>query len=275
MHHARLLLAFVALAGLASCDSQFGDTPSAAFVPPPAGKGHRIYEVGDPANALKAASGSSVSVSGAVVVAVDTFDETHNGKGAGTIYVADLGSAEPYSGISLFNPSWVPGNLRVGAGDALDLAGTYQENSSVPILFPPDTYLVQIANPIGTFRYEAMVPEPVEIEIEELSKFDTGRKWMNMIVTVHDVTVEDDLTAPPASGRQSGGLLPDINSGKSPNGSVCPAFPTPPSLVNELMDLVPIQIKKGTKLKSLTGVVTFFCNIHIAPRTEADIVVDK
>ena len=26
---------------------------------------------------------------------------------------------------------------------------------------------------------------------------------------------------------------------------------------------------------SLTGVVTFFCNLHIAPRTPADVVVDK
>jgi hypothetical protein len=41
------------------------------------------------------------------------------------------------------------------------------------------------------------------------------------------------------------------------------------------MDLAPLQIAKGTKLKSLTGIVTFFCNLHIAPRTADDVVIDK
>jgi hypothetical protein len=37
------------------------------------------------------------------------------------------------------------------------------------------------------------------------------------------------------------------------------------------MDLTPLQLTKGTTLKSVVGVVTFFCNLHIAPRTAADI----
>lgn len=275
MRIARLLLRFVALgAGLVacpSCDSQFGDTPVPTFEPNPEGNDKRIRQIADPSSVDYVKSGGSVAVSGAVVVAVDTYDETHNGKSQGTIYVADMGSQEPYSGISLFNPSWVPGNLRVGPGDALDLRGTYQENNTVPIQFAPGAFLVQIANPIGTFRFEATLPDPVVIpDIKKLAKYETGRPYLNMIVTVRDVTVQGDLLTAPASGRMSAKLMPEDSFPKceEPGDKA-------PTIVNELMDLAPLQIAAGTKLKSLTGIVTFFCNLHIAPRTPADIVIDK
>jgi len=273
---ARLLSRFVILAGLgllASCDSQFGDAPTPTFVPNPEGNDKRIRQIANPASDDYAKSGGSVAVSGAVVVAVDTYDETHNGKSIGTIYVSDMGSQEPYSGISLFNPSWVPGNLRVGAGDALDLRGTYQENNTVPIQFAPKAYLVQIANPIGTFRFEASLPEPVVIEhIEDLmTSYEKGRPYLNMIVTVKNVTVQKDFFDDSGTAtRLSSTLLPEQSFGKCSD-----PFPKAPAIVNELMDPSSLHIAAGTKLKSLTGIVTFFCNFHIAPRTPADIVVDK
>src|SRR5262249_25011310 len=127
---ARLLL-FCAVAGAAclpSCgSSDYGDQPSDGVIPLPGAKGDRIHDIADPASPKKAADKSQVSVTGANVVAVDDYDETQNGKSSGTIYVADLGSKLPYSGISLYQPSFVPSDLRVGAGDTLDLQGTYQE----------------------------------------------------------------------------------------------------------------------------------------------------
>jgi hypothetical protein len=269
---ARLLLLFMAFGGgLLCCDSQFGDAPVPASIPNPEGKDLRIRQIANPESPNRAKPGDTVAVSGAVVVAVDTFDETHNGKSQGTIYVADMGSTEGYSGISLFNPSWVPGNLRVGAGDALDLRGTYQENNSVPIQFAPDSFLVQLANPIGTFRFEATLPPPVELEdVAVLGKYETGRPYLNMIVTVHDVTVQGDLLEAPANGRMSAKLIPEDTF-----QDFKVAGPKAPTIVNELMDLAPLKIAKGTKLKSLTGIVTFFCNLHIAPRTADDVVIDK
>jgi hypothetical protein len=265
---ARLLFAFGVLAG---CDSQFGDTPVQPFVPPPAGTDHRIYEIRDPGNKqLHAKPGDNVAVSGVVVVAVDTYDETRNGKSVGTIYVADQGSKNPYSGISLFNPTWVPGNLRVGAGDALDLKGQYQENTTIPVAFAPGSALIQIASPVGQFRYEASLPDPVVIDVNDLQNFETGSKWLNMIVTVKNVTVQRDLFPTPASGRDSSVLTPEAKT-----GACTDPFPKAPAIVNELMDLDPLQIKQGTVLSSLTGIVTFFCNLHIAPRTAADIVIAK
>jgi hypothetical protein len=271
VHLARLLTVSASLTLLVfgtACDSQEGDPPSPSVVPPPAGKDHRIHEIRDPASPTKAASESSVQISGAVVVAVDRFDETGDGKSAGTIYVADLGSQQPFSGISLFNPSFVPGNLRVGAGDALDLRGEYQENQDRPILFAPGAFLVQLANAVGTFRFDAKVPDPVEINVKDLETYETGRKWLNMLVTMKNVTVEADAFE--SKGRMSYDVLP--KSADAQNSCTAP-FPKVPTLVNELTDLRPLGLKKGTVIKSLTGVVTFFCNIHIAPRDANDVVL--
>lgn len=274
MHLARLL-AFPVLFLLLSCGSQDGDPPVTPEVPPAAGKGDRIHEIADPANPKKAPHGTAVSVSGVVVIAVDQYDETHNGKSIGTIYVADLGSKEPYSGVSLFNPSFIPGNLRVRVGDALDLRGKYQENQDVPILFAPKAYLVQISDGIGTFRYDAHVPEPVDIDVADLADYEKGRKWLNMLVRVKNVTLEADLfvknqdgsIGTTKSGRLSSRLLPETNQATKCEDP----FPKAPTIVNELMDVLPLKLEKGTTIKELVGLVTFFCNLHIAPRTAADI----
>lgn len=285
MHHARLLSfcgSLLLLAFAPSCDSEQGDPPSPSVVPPPAGKDRRIHEIRDPGSPSKAAHESTVAVSGAVVIAVDQFDETRNGRSSGTIYVQDLGSQQPYSGISLFNPSFIPGNLRVGAGDALDLRGVFQENQTLPIEFAPGAFLVQLSNAIGTFRFDATVPPPVEIKLEELGDYATGSKWLNMLVTVKDVTIQG--TPFGSAGRQSWGLLPEAEGADrtctapfvvQPGADGIKTFSKPPTLVNELMDLGPQteSLKPGTVIKSLTGVVTFFCNLHIAPRNANDIVL--
>lgn len=256
----------------ASCGSETGDQPKPPSAPPPAGKDQRISEIRNPESPLKAPHEGTVAVSGAVVIAVDRYDETRDGKSTGTIYVSDLGSQEPYSGISLFNPSFIPGNLRVGEGDALDLRGTYQENQDIPIKFAPGAFLVQLSNAIGTFRFDASVPPPVEkdggrdLTVQDFASYETGRKWLNMLVTLKNVTIEGDKFE--SRGRVSYDLLP-----RDPEGSNrCEdPFPKPPTLVNELSELP--ELTKGQVITSVTGVVTFFCNLHIAPRSAKDIVL--
>ncbi|MBX3199737.1 MAG: hypothetical protein KF894_16495 [Labilithrix sp.] len=269
MHPARLLsfcASLVLFVCATSCDSREGDLPVTPTIPPPAGKDFRIHEIRDPKSPNKAAHNAQVQVSGAVVVAVDQFDETRNGRSAGTIYVADLGSKEPYSGISLFNPSFVPGNLRVGAGDALDLRGQFQENQDIPIKFAPGAFLVQLSNAIGTFRFDAEVPDPVEIELDELADYAKGSKWLNMLVTVKNVTVHGNPFG--GGGRRS------YNLQESGGIVACDApFPKVPTLVNALADLAPLELKDQTVIKSVTGIVTFFCNLQLAPRSVADVVL--
>ena len=262
------------LALAASCGGEgegAGDPGVNLGVPPPAGKDKRIREIAAPGSPAKANDLQDVAVSGAVVVAVDQFDETNNGRSRGTIYVQDLDANNEnaaYSAISLFAPSFIPGNLRVGAGDVLDLRGTYQETKTIgpTVTFAPGAPLPQLSQPIATFRFDAKTLPPRDIDVNDLKEYTTGRKWLNMLVRVKDVTLQRDAFATQPGARVSAALL----SGGT--GDACDApFPKAPVLVNELMDLNPLQMKKDTRVKSITGIVTYFCNFHIAPRSPADI----
>lgn len=260
---------------LASCGSEEGDLPTNAGAPPAAGRDARIRDVADPTSPKAAKHLDTVALSGAVVIAVDTYDETNNGRSKGTIYVQDLGSKEPYSGISLFAPTFVPGNLKVGVGDVLDLRGEFQINQNIgTAVFAPGAVLPQISQPTATFRYEVATRtiEPVDIDIAELASFETGRKWLGMLVRVKNVTLERALGSESLSqaGRLNIDLLPRSADGGSATGCEAP-FPKAPTLINQLANVTTLELPKGTTLKSLTGIVSFFCTINIAPRSVQDI----
>ena len=273
MRSASAFLTALSALTILSCGSESGDPHSANGVPPPGGKDERIRDVNNPTSPGHAERvGFTQAVSGAIVVAVDTFDEAQNGKSAGTIYVQDLGSKEPYSGISLFAPTFNPGNLRVSPGDVLDLRGEYQENKNIgTAIFAPNSPLPQFSQPIATFRYETAVPAPVDITVQDLAEYTTGRKWMGMLVRISDVTLQEDAgRTEENNGRLAVDLLPRpagaANKCESP-------FPKVPEMTNDLFDVGSLGMRKNQKLKSITGVVGYFCSIKIAPRSAADIVM--
>jgi len=268
------LVTSLLLIGLVSCstgsDGGGGDPHSNNGVPPVGGKDKRIRDVADPgveghADLVK----TTQAVSGAVVIAVDSFDETQNGKGTGTIYVQDLGSKEPYSGITLFAPTFNPGNLAVSPGDVLDLRGQYTEASTIgtTVTFAPGSVLPQISQPVAKFRYETQVPEPLDIDINDLTDFTKGRRWLGMLVRVKDVTIEDKPFTG-ATGHTSVALTPAIPG--SQNACDAP-FPKVATIVNDQISLDEFAFKKGDKVKSIVGVVGFFCSLKIAPRFKTDI----
>src|SRR5262249_52808468 len=123
---------------------------------------------------------------------------------------------DPYAGISLFSPTFVSGSLRLAPGDVLDLSGTYQENKNIgAAVFEtcggPGQVLAQLSKPVGTFRYETSQPAPKEITATDLDDWSKGRPWVNMLVTVKDVTLPDDIanetsSSGAATGRVSGHL---------------------------------------------------------------------
>jgi len=254
-----LAVGLVALAAAPGCNGGGdGDTHQPGPPPTPVGSGNRVRDVSNPDNQgpSRGVPGATVSVTGVTVVAVDTFDETRNGKSRGTIFVQDTGSTEPYSGIGLFAPTFVPGDLKVGPGDVLDLTGQYQENANIgTAVFPKGQVLPQISRPVSTFRFEAQPPTPREIDVADLNDYAKGRRWIGMLVTVKNVTLEADLSS--SSGRVSGPIFPG-----APNNG--------PTITNELYDLG--GFAKGQKFKSITGVVTYFFNLHIAPRSREDLV---
>lgn len=261
---------------LLSCGSEQGDPHSQNGIPPPNGKDKRIQDINNPtAPGHAELVGGTHTVSGVVVIAVDEFDEAQSGKSAGTVYVQDLGSNEPYSGISLFGPSFNPGNLRVGPGDVLDLRGEYQENaqipSSPPVVFTPGAPLPQMNRPTATFRFETAVPQPRDIKVEDLADYAQGRKWIGMLVRISDVTLYEDAGRTEENkGRLAVDLLPRPAGGDNKCDS---PFPKIPEMTNDLFDVGSLAMRKNQKLKSITGVVGYFCSIKIAPRSAADIVM--
>ncbi|MBK6459833.1 MAG: hypothetical protein IPF92_02320 [Myxococcales bacterium] len=254
-------VAALALA-LAGCSAGTGDVPAKKEIGPPVGDGNRIREIADPGIATRPAPGSDVTVTGVTVVAVDTFDETKNGKSRGAIFVQDLGSKEPYSGIGIFAPAFVPGDLRVAAGDVLDLRGEYQENKNIgTAIFPEGQVLPQLSRPVATFRYDFRPPEPREIDVKDLNDYAIGRRWIGMLVTVKNVAVDGRITD--NGGRVTGFLLPKGSGADDRNR---------PTVTNELYDLKPADAENNQGYASITGVVTYFFNLHIAPRSAADLV---
>jgi len=259
---------------IAGCSSQAGDPPVANGAPPAGGKDLRVRDVADPTKEGHAALVSTTqAISGAVVIAVDAYDETKNGKGTGTIYVQDIGSSKetPYSGISLFATTFSPGNLAVAPGDVLDLLGEYQENQQIPstppVIFAKGAVLPQIAQPTAKFRYETKQPEPIDIDLADLNDYAKARRWFGMLVRVKDVTLpRDPFTS--GSGRVSIELPPAV---QTPSTACDTPFPKPASLVNDLFDLGALGLKKDQKIASIVGVVGYFCNFKLAPRGAADI----
>lgn len=258
-----LLVATAALA-VACSDGEPGDLAKVPEQPPNVvGTGSRLSDLNDPEKPRPPQNGD-VLVTGVSVVSVDTFDETNDGASAGNIYVQDLATAGPppaYGGITLFDASFNPPALRVGPGDVVDVRGAYQEFAGPP---PPNNFadgetLPEIVGGSISLRFEYLPPEPFEISLEDLSSYATGRKWIGMLVRVTNITASEDGFKS-GSGRYS--IRLQVAGG------------TNPTLTNALFDLekAGVPLTAGAKYASVVGVVQYFFNFSIAPRSAADVV---
>ncbi len=263
-HGAVLTLLFA----LAACSQAKDNDQPAPLNPSPLGSGLRLRDVQDPSkkacNGMPCA-GQTVNVTSVVVTAIDTFDETQNGKSRGTIFLQDADIAGPFAGISLYSPTFVPANLRVAPGDVVDMVGQYTEQTTIgsTVTFPPGTFLPQMSKPQVSPSFETPFPAPALVSVSDLDNFTTGRQWIGMLVTLQDVTVVGSPTAK-GSGRVA------ANVTNTANGL---------QMNNELFDLqawtgtnTSNSFAPGTHFKSITGIVDFFFNIFICPRSMADLV---
>lgn len=235
-----------------SCGTRDGD-PHSAVTPNPCGQGKRIRDFADP---KAGANGQTVTVTCAANTFTDNFDETRDGKSRGTIYVQDVGSQQPYSGISLYSPTFIPANLRLSPGDVVDLTGQYVELDHIGAAIFSVGKVVQLAKPMGSFRYEFAATQPKVVDVLDLDDPVKGRQWENMLVTVKNVTIGSDL-----QDDQKGRFAWNLTASKS--GAV---------LENELYDIKGDSIKKGDQFQSITGIVTYFFELHLCPRSDADLV---
>jgi hypothetical protein len=247
---------------LAACSSQAdNDQPNEAGHDP-LGTGARLRDVQNPASPLYAPN-KNVTVSSVVVTAVDAFDETSNGKSIGTIFVEDVDKAGPFAGVSMYSPTYLPGNLRLAPGDVIDMVGEYTEQTTIgtTVTFPSGSFLPQMNKPQVTQAFEVSVPQPTVIQLSDLDSFTTGRQWIGMLVTISDVTV---LGAPTNNGGRVAAIIDNVANG--------------PEINNELFDLqawngsnTQSSFPAGTHFKSVTGIVDFFFNLFICPRSMADL----
>lgn len=197
----------------------------------------------------------TMNVARAVVVAIDNYDETRDGKGRGAVYVQDVSSSAPYSGVSLYRPTLLPASSTPAPGDVFELVGgKYQENTTIgtTVTFPAGQYLPQLAYSTGNFAFEYVPPPAAEVTPAMLSNWETGKQYIGMLVKLSNVHVtkwEDD-----GKGRVTG----DIATGASA-----------PAISNELMD-VQGAVASRTSFASVTGVVTYFFSLKVAPRSAAD-----
>lgn len=247
------------LLALAGCSTLEPD-PAAPYTPNPLGSGLRIADVQNPKSSVHAPN-SNVDLTSLNVLWVDSFDETQDGKSMGTVFVQDFGSTAPYSAISVFQPSFVPSDLRPLPGDILDFVGPYQEVTNIgSAVFASGQSLPQLAKPVGTFRYEypGLAAQPVALD--DLDDYAKGRQWEGMVVTVHDVYA---IASTSSGGRVTYTLA--TSPGAATNVNTV-------SMSNEEYDLKSTDFPANTHFQSVTGLVTWFFSYHIAPRYPADLV---
>lgn len=205
----------------------------------------------------------TVCLSGLTVVAIDTFDETGDGKSSGNYYVADTSDDPlPYSGVTLYRPSFSPPDLRLAEGDVVDFLGTFMEfNGPSTFQFGYCRTLPELSGAL-TFRFDNNQPlTPKVIPIEELKSYESGRPHLGTLVKVVDVQLNSD------GASASGGRY----SSKLAVGAISDVADIP-TVTNELFDMEGLgpKMPPNAKFKSITGVVTYFGGFHISPRSAAD-----
>ena len=186
------------------------------------------------------------------VTAVDTWDETNDGA-IGSVYVQDTVSPTPiYGATSIFDPTYSPPGLRPQPGDVLDVNGTYEEydGPTSSMVFSQCETLPQITG-AASFRYNGVVPAPVVIQPVDLSTYEGARQYLNMLVTVENVVIA-------AAGKESSGRY---------NASVAVPSGSTWTIADELFDLPDeYPLSQGESFTSVTGIVTYFYSVQLAPR---------
>ncbi len=261
----------VALLAAGCSGGQGGDSVPRGS-PSVTGTGYKIDKLTKPiiTNPKYVPADVDLDVTGVSVLAVDDYDETKDGKSAGNIFVEDLVDPKAtdnlsagYHGVTVFGPSFNPPDLRVAPGDVVDMRGRIQAfTGPATFPFPAGQRLPEIVGGAISLRFEYNVPDPVTINVKDLADYQTGGKWIGMLVKVENVKIFTD-GADDGKGRFSAKL--DVGSGVQ-LGNV-------PTVTNSLFDLAGsgAPMTAGTVYKSIVGVVEYFQNLSIAPRTAQDL----
>jgi hypothetical protein len=244
----------VLLASACSSTADNDQSPPDAYVHSALGPGIRIRDVQNENNGY---NGHTVTASGAIVLTVDRFDETHDGKSVGTIFIEDADQQGPLAGVSIYGATFIPANLYLAPGDVVSITGQYNEQHTIGSTVNFGTsYLPQFYKPQVTPSFETQVPAPVVLTLNDLQDFAHARPYLGMLIQINDIIVP---YAP-------------LNDG---TGRVHAALSTAlgaPALANELYDLNPTAFAANTHFTSIIGILDFFFTFYVCPRSPADLV---
>jgi hypothetical protein len=249
----RSSLLVVALVAVSACSSGGGDLNHLEERPKPLD--NPIAKAAAPET--RTPDGQTIRARGVVVIAVDNYDD--NGAGAvGDIYVQDPVQTGPkgtaWSGLRLYRPSKNPPDLELAAGQGVDLVGEF-----VAFLGPPTSPfrdrvpVPQVSNASLTLTYESTPPPPVDITPADLADTATGMQYASRLVRMKNVVLMTDFT----------GSRPEAQIYDTSGRLILGAKLFPLHKVDAL--------KKGVTVKSITGVLDYFYNFKLCPRSIADV----
>ncbi len=208
--------------------------------------GDTIFMVQDPSHSHFINDGETVNLQRKIVTAVDKY-----GSRTGSFWISES-NVGPYSGVQVFNTDtqsawWT--DLKVG--DLVNVYGTKMEYS----YRDPDTNEDLFEDPL-TEIVDATVQvlgsgtplSPVDIDAADLNSVATGEQWEGVLVRLNNVRV--------TRVRDRGSRYEVYLYGST-------------KAQDDLMDVS--LINEGACLSRLTGVVTYFFDYYVMPRSAADI----
>ena len=206
------------------------------------------------------ANDATMIARGVVVVAVDTYDETADGKGVGDVFVQDPvqpgAKGTPYSALRLYRPSKTPPDLALVPGQWVDVKGPFAVFTGPPGSTPFDAgmFSSQIANGSMTLVGEGAEPAPVDLTWDEIKDPKKALPYFSRLVRMKDVPVMDvfSVTRPEAP----------IYSADKNGLKLTSKFFAVHSMAG---------VTKGKTLKSVVGILDYFYTPKLCPRSTADI----
>jgi hypothetical protein len=254
--------------GLVACSSGGGDLNTLTEKPKPLG--NPIAEQSAP-GPKRLQDNQTIVARGVVIVAIDNYDDS--GQGAvGDIYVQDAvqtgPKGTPWSGLRLFRPTKNPPDLELAPGQGVDLVGNFVAFAGPPpSVFANGVVVPQASNAALTLTSEGRPPEPIEITVDDVRDRATQMinpdhiQFASRLVRIRNVVLTSDF----------GGARPEASTFDEPPSS------TRTSQLSLSAKLYPVHkdptlnLKKGMTIKSVTGVLDYFFNFKLCPRSRADI----
>lgn len=240
--------------------------------------GRRLAEYRQADRAARPAVGTAVDIRYLSVTAVDDFQESATGS-IGDIWVQERVMDPSFQGcvphpqggrvcgIQLFAPTFIPAGARPLEGDIVNVSGgRYEEFDCTPCCAPPrppcrftnGRTLPELSMTSVERVGSARAPDPVDATLDQI--LANGDAYMGVLVRITD-EVEIGATDTRGEIDVAGFEAQQLKISNQLTALVDPRSPAD----------APQPLAAGTRLRGLTGIVSFFFGPKIIPRSRADL----